>query len=99
MIAMPIPTFTDKARAAMGRFFVRSTWGSISRSQRSLTTQPKPLVARVPKIIIPTKGKGGKPLAAKTTAQSAGIIKIKRPAGLSQRNRRIMVNQVGSVGD
>jgi hypothetical protein len=97
MRKMAIATFTDNIFAARGRFLVRSTWGSISRSQRSLTTHPAPLVARVPKIITPTRGKGGKLTEAKKIAQRAGIIKINRPAGLSQRNRRIIVNQVGSV--
>jgi hypothetical protein len=59
-------------------------------------TQPAPLVARVPKIITPINGKGGVPLAAKKIAHKAGIIKISLPAGLSQRNNRITVCQVGS---
>ena len=68
----------------------------MSRSQRSFATHPAALVAKVPKTMTPTSSKGGVALAAKNTAHRAGIIKIKRPSGLSQRNSRIIFNQVGS---
>ncbi|GCL39852.1 hypothetical protein SR1949_49830 [Sphaerospermopsis reniformis] len=86
----------DRAREAKGRSRVLSTCGSISRSHKSLTTQPAALVARVPNIITPTRGKGGLPAAAKNTAHSAGIIKINLPSGLCHRNSRIITSHNGS---
>ena len=83
-------------REARGRFRVLFTCGSIFLSHKSLTTQPAALVARVPKTIMTTKGKGGFPEAAKNTAQRAGIIKINRPSGLSHRKSRIIVSHTGS---
>src|SRR4028118_1720990 len=94
--ATTIAVLIDKAREARGRELVLCTCGSISLSHKSLITQPAALVAKVPKIITLTSVNDGFPSAAKNTAHKAGIIKIKRPAGLSQRSRRIIVNQVGS---
>jgi hypothetical protein len=62
-------------------------------------THPAALVARLPKTIAATNGSGGLPWEAKIRAQSAGIIKINRPAGLSQRKSCKIVNQVGSRED
>jgi hypothetical protein len=50
-------------------------------------------------MITPTNSNGGWPLVASTIAQSAGIIKIKRPSGLSQRKSRKIALAVDSGGD
>ena len=91
-----IPVFTEREREARGRKLVRSTCGSILRSQRSLITQPAALVTKLPRIMIPTIGKGGVPSAAKNTAHKAGIIKISRPSGLCHRSSLRILTQVGS---
>lgn len=68
----------------------------MSLSQRSLTTQPAALVAKLPRTMTVTRGAGGVPLPARNTAQRAGIIRMSRPAGLSHLSRRIMVSSRGS---
>jgi hypothetical protein len=60
-------------------------------------THPAALVARLPKIIIPIKIKGGFPPAAKNKAHKAGMIKINLPDGLSHRNSLTILPQIDSL--
>ena len=71
---------------ARGRPLVRSTSGSMRRSQRSLATQPAPLTASPPSTIQPTRGAAGGAFGSSQRLQPAGISRIRRPLGLSQRN-------------
>jgi hypothetical protein len=59
--------------------------------------QPAALVAKVPNTITPTKGIGGVPALAKNTAHKAGIIKMRRPEGLSHLNSCIIDSSVDSA--
>src|SRR6516165_3241075 len=78
----------DTRRAASGRSRVRRTCGSMSRSAKSLMTQPAARITMTPsRNTMSTRG-SGRPAPATHSAHRAGHSSSQVPIGLSSRMRR-----------
>ncbi|MDH6591830.1 hypothetical protein M2165_001719 [Variovorax sp. TBS-050B] len=78
---------TDTAPLVTGRWAVRFTWRSKSRSATSLTQQPALRIRIVPSTKTASRCQPGQPSAANQSAPSVGHSSSSQPAGRFQRIR------------
>jgi len=80
-------SLTLKAPRVTGRWAVRLTWRSNSRSATSLKQQPAERIKIVPSTKTPSKCQPGQPPLANHKAESDGHKRRSQPAGRFQRMR------------
>mmetsp|Transcript_33908 Transcript_33908/g.79383 ORF Transcript_33908/g.79383 Transcript_33908/m.79383 type:complete len:402 (+) Transcript_33908:1753-2958(+) len=92
-------SLADTAPVVTGRWAVRLTWRSKSRSATSLTQQPAERISTVPSVNTASRCQPGKPSAAIHSADSVGQSSSSQPAGRSQRmSCRYRLNREGWAG-